>query len=65
MLDHGADIRYDEDLSLLYAAQNGHLQTVALLLVRGADAWAERAMQWATPNRHDAVVALLLEQRAA
>jgi ankyrin repeat protein len=64
-LDHGADVHYDEDSSLCYAAANGHLQTVTLLLDRGADAWSERAMLRATNNRHDAVVALLLERRAA
>ena len=65
MLDHGADVHYLEDLPLRWAAQNGRLQTVALLLDRGADAWSERAMHRATVNHRDAVVALLLERRAA
>ena len=65
LLDHGADVHYNEEMPLRWAASRGHLQTVALLLDRGADAWSERAMQGATNRHHDAVVALLLERRAA
>ena len=65
MLDHGADVHYEEDVPLCTAAMNGHLQTVALLLDRGADAWSETAMQWAMNNHRNAAVALLLERRAA
>jgi len=54
-----------QDVPLFFAAWNGRLQTVALLLDRGADAWSERAMHWATNEHHDEVVALLLERRAA
>ena len=48
LLDHGADVHYNQDHSLCYAARHGHLQTAALLLDRGANAWSERAMQYAT-----------------
>ena len=66
MLDHGADVNDLWDLPLCTAAFYGRLQTVALLLDRGADAWSRRAMQGATDDHHrDAIVALLLERRAA
>jgi ankyrin repeat protein len=42
---------------------NGHLETVAFLLDRGADVWSERALHNATVYQHDAVVALLLARR--
>ena len=45
------------------AALSGHLETVAYLLDRGADAWSENAMRSAMRNHHDAVVALLLARR--
>jgi ankyrin repeat protein len=65
LLDHGADVHFDEDWPLFFAAWHGHLQTVALLLDRGADAWSEEARLYATDRHQDAVVALLLERRAA
>ena len=66
LLDHGADVHHSEDRPLRYAARHGHLQTVTLLLEdRGANAWSERAMLYATERHHDAIVALLLERRAA
>jgi ankyrin repeat protein len=65
LLDHGANVHWWLDGPLRVAAWRGHLQTAALLLDRGASAWSDLAMQSATRNRHDAVVALLLERRAA
>jgi len=65
MLDRGADINsrpYGID-ALCSAAQHGHRETVALLLVRGADAWSEDALQRATDGHHHEVVALLLARR--
>jgi len=65
LLDRGADIHFrpDGDDALSEAALQGHLETVAFLLDRGADAWSARAMQNATDHHHDAVIALLLAWR--
>ena len=57
---HFSDLRGD---ALCWAAHNGHAETVAFLMDRGADAWSEQAMRYATEERHDAVVALLLARR--
>jgi len=64
LLERGSYIHYGLDAALYLAAQEGHLETVAFLLDRGADAWSEAAMQYATDNHHEAVVALLLARRA-
>jgi len=65
LLDHCADVHHHVDLPLCNAALQGHQNTAAFLLDNGANAWSARAMQWATNNRRDAIVALLLERRAA
>ena len=51
------------------AAGKGHLQTVTLLLDRGANPWSAQALRIAIRNHHDAIVgvdlivALLLTRR--
>jgi hypothetical protein len=44
LLERGLYIHYGQDAALYFAAQFGHLETVAFLLDRGANAWSERAM---------------------
>ena len=65
LLGRGADIHHSGGFgeTLCWAASHGHLETVAFLLDRGSDAWSEQAMRYATEERHDAVVALLLARR--
>jgi len=66
LLDRGADIHYNSVFvgdALCCAALNGHLETVAILLDRGAGAWSERPLECATDNQHDVVIALLLARR--
>jgi len=50
-----------DDLALLYAADNGYTDTVALLLDRGADVHADDdyALRYAAENGHTDTVALL------
>jgi len=63
LLDNGADVHGGGESPLQNAAGHGHPETVALLIGRGADAWSQAAMWWATMYRHNAVVALLMERR--
>ena len=70
-LDKGADVnaktRYGAT-ALSFAADQGHLEVVKLLLARGADVNAQdtfyqmRAVDMAMMNNHAAVVTLLLER---
>ena len=65
LLDRGADIHYHDGFfdTLSKASIRGQVETVAFLLDRGADAWSEQAVRYATMRHHDAVVALLLARR--
>ena len=62
----GADIHFDNDRALWYAAQYGHTETVKLLLEHGADVHAEedKALYTAAIEGHVAIVKLLLEHGA-
>lgn len=44
-------------------AHGDSLETVAVLLDRGADAWSERALQYARDGHHGLVITLLLARR--
>ena len=66
LLDRGADVSFDNDESLIVAAQNGHLATVALLLDRGADVDAQNGTPLLLAAQFDQleVVRLLLDRGA-
>jgi hypothetical protein len=66
-LDRGANIHaLDDDNALRYAAENGHIETVKLLLDRKADIHAmdDYALRYAAHNGHTETVKLLLDRGA-
>ena len=58
LLDHGADVHYKNEHSLLQAVYHGHLETATLLLQRGATAQS-RILTTAVARGHHAVADLL------
>ena len=62
----GADVHTRHELALRRAAQNGHTETVQLLLDRGADvhAWNDGALRLATQNGYPETVRVLQEAAA-
>lgn len=62
-LDRGADIHADNDLALIWASQNGHAETVRLLLNRGANVDANDNMALKLAY-NDATREILLEYGA-
>ena len=62
LLDHGANIHYEDDEALRYAAENGHKDIVELLLNRGANIHAGDyyALRYAAIYGHIDTVELLL-----
>ena len=70
LLASGDFKQHNLDDALCIAAENGHVETVALLLDRGAQVWdaedtdgeelPDNALECAIRNKHDEVVAMLL-----
>jgi len=60
------NIHVDEDYCLVWAARNGHLETVEILLEHGANIHAQEdyALMWACKNGHLEIVQYLLLNRA-
>ena len=58
LLDRGADIHHNNDVALWFAVQNGCLETVTLLLARGATAMSKH-LTIAAHRGHTEVAALL------
>jgi len=61
LIKEGADIHADNDSSLRYASENGHVEVVKILLDNGADVHAcnDSSLRWASENGHVEVVELL------
>jgi len=66
LLEEGADIHIDEELTLKWASENGHLEIVELMIEHVANIHARRecALKWASNNGHFEIVKLLLEHGA-
>ena len=64
LIDLGADVHANNDWALKYAAENGRIDVVKLLLEHGADVNARDALKCAAENGRIDVVKLLLEHGA-
>lgn len=49
LLANGADVHKSNDLPLWWAASRGHMETVQVLLLAGAESMHERIVRYATP----------------
>lgn len=60
-LEAGADVHYNDDDALQWAARNGHENAVYMLLKAGANPSAnnDNAIRWAEANGHDDIVEML------
>ena len=66
LIKNGADIRAQNNLAVIYAAENGRLSIVELLIKLGADIRAQdnNAIIYAAENGHLSVVKLLIDSGA-
>lgn len=63
LLKYHADVRYEDDISLRYASENGHLEAVKLLLARGAVVNGNM-LEKVYKNKHHKVLNLLVNNRS-